>query len=307
MAILLLLNGRDPAPLQRALQRLAPRADIRIWPDTGQVEDIGVAVCWQHPYGALSAYPKLRLIASYGAGVDHILGDPALPAQAAISRLEDPGLGLQIGQYILWAILEHRLDADRVRAQQVQHHWQSIERQGGNRVGILGLGKLGAHTAEQLARHGFEVYGWSRGEKSLAGVECLSGEAGLNRLLARADYLVCLLPLTPGTRDILSAPLFARLPLGAYLINAARGEHLDEAALLTALAEGKLSGACLDVVRDEPLPADSPLWDHPRIRLTPHLAGLSDLELLARQVVENAARLQDGRPLQHLVSRSAGY
>lgn len=307
MALLLLLNGRDPAPLEQALRALAPDTDIRIWPETGAVEDIELAVCWQHPHGALLHFPRLKLIASYGAGVDHILTDPDLPPAVAISRLEDPGLAQQVGQYVLWAILEHRLNATRIRQQQTQHVWRSVARNPGNRVGVLGLGHLGSHTAQMLSRHGFEVAGWSRNAKPFTEFECLSGQAGFEQLLARSDYLVCLLPLTTDTRGLLSRESFTQLPAGAYLINAARGEHLNEAHLLEALDQGRLSGACLDVVEHEPLPASSPLWTHPGVRLTPHLAGLSDLTLLARQVLDNYRRLHDGEPLQYQVSRDAGY
>ena len=174
-------------------------------------------------------------------------------------------------------------------------------------VGIMGLGQLGAYTAERLAQIGFNVVGWSRSQKQLAGVETYAGNAQLPEFLRRANILVCLLPLTEQTRDILNRDFFEQLPRQAYLINVARGEHLVEADLLTAIDTGQIRGACLDVFRQEPLPPDHPFWRHPQIRVTPHCSSITNPASVAPQIVENYRRSQAGQPLLNQVSRSRGY
>jgi len=174
-------------------------------------------------------------------------------------------------------------------------------------VGILGLGELGSHVAGRLAAIGFPVQGWSRTRKSSAGIPSYYGDEGLAAFLAASDILVCLLPLTPATSGILDARLFRQLPAGAYIINVARGEHLVEPDLLAAIDSGRLSGALLDVFRLEPLPQDHSFWTHPRIRITPHIASITNPDSAVLQVLENYHRALSGRPLLNRVDPQRGY
>src|SRR5699024_10216637 len=130
------------------------------------------------------------------------------------------------------------------------------------KIGILGMGRLGARAARQLVELGYPVAGWSRSTKHIEGVKSYSGTSGLNTLLSSTDILVSVLPSTKETIDILNANLFAKLPQGAHVINVGRGEHLVESDLLTALDTGHISGATLDVFRQEPLPVGHPFWTH---------------------------------------------
>jgi glyoxylate/hydroxypyruvate reductase A len=171
----------------------------------------------------------------------------------------------------------------------------------------MGRGVLGEDAAGLLARMGFTVRGWSRGPKRLDGIATFAGEAELGAFLDGLDILVCLLPLTAETENILGRDLFARMPEGARIINLARGRHLVDQDLLDALATGQLAHATLDVFREEPLPPDHPFWRHPRITVTPHAASYSLPESGADTVAENIRRLRDGRPLEHVVDRSRGY
>jgi glyoxylate/hydroxypyruvate reductase A len=129
----------------------------------------------------------------------------------------------------------------------------------------------------------------------------------MDAFLARSEILVCLLPLTPQTEGILNAGLFARLPKGASLINAARGGHQVEADILAALASGQLSEATLDVFHEEPLPPDSSFWNHPRVTVTPHNASLTDPDGAVREVVENIGRIRRGEAPRNVVDPKAGY
>ena len=162
----------------------------------------------------------------------------------------------------------------------------------------MGLGEIGGYIADQLARLGYRVSGWSRSEKQLAGVTCYRGEEALDSFLGPLDGLINLLPLTAQTRGILAAPLFNRLPAGAVLINCGRGEHMVNEDVLAAL---------LDVFPQEPLPADDPLWRHPQVVITPHMASAASAEVIARQLLENIQRQRRGLPLKNLVNKHAGY
>src|SRR5207302_5460972 len=154
---------------------------------------------------------------------------------------------------------------------------------------------------------GFDVAGWSRSAKTAAGIQTYAGGAGLPLILGRSEILVCLLPLTAETDRILNARTLALLPRGAALVNAARGAHLVEEDLLAALASGQLSGAVLDVFRDEPLPAGHPFWHHPRIVVTPHVAAFTNPATAAPIILDNIRRFEAGQPLLNRVDLARGY
>ena len=175
------------------------------------------------------------------------------------------------------------------------------------RVGILGLGEIGMLAAARLSDLDFAVAGWSRTRKAVPRIESFAGADEFDAFLFRTDILVCVLPLTPDTRGILNRETFAKLPKGAFVINAARGGHLIENDLITAIDNGHLAGATLDVFQIEPLPESSLLWSHPQITITPHIAALSNPRAVARAAVEGIARHERGEPLQNLVDFTRGY
>jgi glyoxylate/hydroxypyruvate reductase A len=306
---LLFLSPDDPADLWRQeISSRMPELDFRIWPEIGEPEEIEVALVWRPPPGELRRYPNLKAILSLGAGVDGLLADPELP-DVPVARMVDPSLRRTMIEYVLLAVLRHHRGFDRLERAQRARQWayafppQAAER----RVGVMGLGELGAAAARLLTDHGFSVLGWSRSPKAIEGVTSYAGRGELHRFLHQTEILVCLLPLTAETRGILDAAAFADLPHGAFLINVARGEHLVEADLTLALDSGRLAGATLDVFRDEPLPAENPLWAHEKVLITPHVASYSWPATAADGVVENIRRALSGRPLAHQVDRAQGY
>jgi len=172
---------------------------------------------------------------------------------------------------------------------------------------VLGLGALGQACATTLAELGFDVTGWSRSAKTVPGIKCLSGDAGLREALASAEIVVLLLPFTPQTENILNAETLALLPRGAVVINPGRGPLIDDDALLAALDSGHISHATLDVFRMEPLPKDHPFWAHPNITVTPHIAADTRPSTAAKVIAENIRRNEAGEALLYLVDRGAGY
>jgi len=309
MAMLMIAEDMKPSSWKKHIRRLAPEIEFRIWPETGNVGDIRMALVWKPPGGVLRRFSNLACIASLGVGVDHILTDAQLPENIPITRIVEPSMARSMSEYIMLAVLSHCRHFDRYRQDQQDKTWQPrVPLLAANtRIGLMGMGQLGSHAAKQLQRIGFAVAGWRRTAKKIAGIDSYAGRDRLPAFLERTDILVCTLPLTPSTEGILNRRVFERLPEGAYLINVARGRHLVEADLLAALEQGHLSGACLDVFREEPLPESHPFWTHPRITVTPHISSLTFPAAVAPQLVENYRRLESGQPLENVVDPGRGY
>jgi len=309
MAILFTTTPAAVARWRPHLVAAWPDRDIRYWPELGDPAAIDYALVWQPAPGLLASLPNLKLIVSLGAGVDHVLRDPDLPPGIPILRLVDPYMTQAMSEYVTLQVLRlHRQDLT-YRTQQAAGEWREhTQKNAAERiVGILGFGALGQDAGRSLRGLGFQVAGWSRSPKDVPGFATFAGAAGLAEIAARSEILVCLLPMTPETDGILDAPLFARLPRGAAIVNAGRGRHLVEADLLAALGSGQLSAAVLDVFRDEPLPPAHPFWRHPRIVVTPHVAAETHpptaLPIIAAAIDDFAA----GRPVANLVDRAKGY
>ena len=270
---------------------------------------IDYAVVWAPPAGALARHPDLKAIVSVGAGVDHVLKDPDLPRHLPILRTTGPDMVQRLREYVALHVLAHHRDLMTTDAQQRRSEWRQLVTPvaGRRRVGVMGLGRIGAACAQTLAALGFDTAGWSRNPHRIEGVTAFHGAGGLADFAARTEILVCLLPLTPATRGILNADLFARLPVGAAVINAGRGGHLVEADLLAALEAGQLSGATLDVFTPEPLPADHPFWRHPRIRVTPHIASYIDPATGAAVVASNILAFERDGVAPDVADADRGY
>lgn len=307
MALLLLMPGRDTSDLAEALRARDSGIDVRVWPELGDPADVEMVVAWHHPPGSLAKFPYLRAAVAYGAGADALCRDPDLPAEAYIGRLIGPSLVRQMVEYLLAVVLSHKRHLPQYWAQHRAGRWAPIATAERHAVGVLGLGELGAAIARRFAELEFEVHGWARSQKTVAGAVAHAGPEGLDTLLPCVDYLICALPLTPETHGILDRQLFRRLKTGAFVINVGRGEHLVEDDLLAALDERHLSGACLDVFRQEPLPSEHPFWGHPKILVTPHIASITDPAEAAEQILASYANLRAGQAPLHTVSRELGY
>ena len=273
-------------------------------------QQIDYFVGFRPPHGFLKSLPRLKAIFSLGAGVDGFLRDPEFPRHLPVVRFVDETLQREMAQYVtMHALIIHRQQR-AFDAAQTESTWKQrmLARPSRDvRIGILGMGDIGAVTAERLLMFDFQVFGWSRSRKSVPGVTSFAGPEELPQFLAQCDILVCMLPLTPETENILNAKLFAGLPQGAWVMNVGRGGHCKEDDLLAALNSGHLGGAVLDVFQTEPLPADSPFWTHPHVTVTPHIAGITDPRNASAFVVDCVTRAQSGTPFKNVVDLSRGY
>jgi glyoxylate/hydroxypyruvate reductase A len=250
-----------------------------------------------------------RAVFTLSAGVGHALRMPHLPAGVPLIRVEDAGMAPQMVRYVLAAVLRHAQRLDAYALQQDRQQWEQREPRAASSlaVGVLGLGVIGTAIARALAAQGFAVRGYARSGKAIAGVRCHAGDAQFPAFLAGLDVLVSVVPDTPATRGILNRTTLAQLADGAHLVNVGRGSALVEDDLVPLLDAGKLGGATLDVFRTEPLPPEHPFWRHPRIAVTPHVAGLTVPEDTVAQIAAKIDRLERGLPVTGLVDRARGY
>jgi len=309
MKILFYATGGKPDPWLADLGAALPGAEVRAW-EEGDDAPADYAVVWQPPRAMLQTRTDLKAIFNLGAGVDAImaLGD-ALPAGVPVVRLDDAGMGMQMAEYVSYAVLRYFRRLDEYELQQREGRWRFLKPHDRRdfTVGILGLGVLGSRIAKALGEFGFALHGWSRSPKEVPGVTSHAGAEGLDAFLAASRVLVCVLPLTADTRDILNRATLEKLPRGAYVVNVARGGHLVEQDLLALVQSGHIAGATLDVFREEPLPPAHPFWREPRITITPHAAAATLRGESVRQIAGKIARLERGEPIAGVVDPSKGY
>jgi len=291
------------------LKRLRPDLEIRTEENPGRAEGIHYCIAWKPKPGSLAALPSLKVVFSMGAGVDAIVADATYPRHVPLSRVIDPTLSQSMTEYVVMNVLYWHRRMHDLQSLQRLRKWRQIAspRAEQVRVGILGYGVLGQAAATALQALNYRLYGWSQTPKQAQGVTTFHGSDGLDPFLGQADILVCLLPLTPGTRGILNRRLFASLPPGACVINAARGGHLVEEDLILALDSGHLRGATLDVFATEPLPDTNPLWIHPKVVVTPHSAAATDPTAFMAHVARTITRVDEGLAPENLVDFSRGY
>ena len=298
----------DPEPWRAAFASELPAADFRVFPDVPDPAAVTTAIVWAPPQGFFAQFANLRLIVNIGVGVDLLIGRGDLP-DVPILRLSDPGMVAMMTSYVLFAVTRYARDIDKFEAGQRARQWLLIEQRplASYTVGILGLGELGSAAAKALAGLGFDVVGWSRSPKSLPGVRCVHGMDALDGVLAEAEILVLMVPLTPATRGLMNEARLRKMPPGAKLINVARGPVVDEQALIAALNDGHLGGATLDVFVEEPLPPESPFWTMPNVLVTPHRASNPDAGAAAKVVAESIRRMGRGEPPLYAVDPKRGY
>lgn len=309
MGILVNIHPSMGAPIVDALRRLAPDETVWAHRDEAPADAVEAMLAWSLKPGTLPAYPQLKLLCAPSAGVDKLVSVPDLPADLPVVRTVDPQQHVEIAQYVVGTTLRHTREFALFAEQQRRGEWlrRPVRASARCRVGLLGLGAVGRFVAGALQAIGYPVAGWSRSPKAIDGVTTHSGDGGLAHLLAHSDILVCALPLTDGTRDLLDRRTLSLLPQGAYLINVGRGEQVVDADLLALLDSGHLAGAALDVLREEPPRPGDPLWNHAKVFGTPHIAAQASPETIARQCLDNLQRVRAGQPVLNRVDLAQGY
>lgn len=302
-------DAHERAAWTAALQAALPGERFITKAADGPAEAIDIAIVANPPAGALRGLPNLKLVQSLWAGVDKLLADDSVPHDVPIARMVDPAMNAAMAETALWAVLSLHRGYFRYAALQREARWAPHAQQRADEVtvAVLGLGEMGRTAAQRLVAQGYRMLGWSTRAPQIDGLQCHVGDTALNEVLAAADVVVNLLPLTPRTRDLFRGETFARMKPQAALVNLARGAHVVEADLLAALDSGRLCHAVLDVFRSEPLPAGHPFWQHPRVTVLPHAAAQTDPRSAARVAAANVHAARAGTVIAHLVDRQRGY
>ena len=294
--------------LRAELLRYYPEADIRTGDQPGNHEDIEMLTVSTYLAREALQYPNLKVIQKTGAGVNNILADPELPESIQVARLRADTSGNEMAEYALAYVLQQQRHMREYQQQQARSEWifYPPRKAEETTVAVLGLGRIGLLVAQRFVDNGFNVVGWSRRPKQIPGIICHVDVDGLGRALESSDYVISVLPSTPETLGMFRRDLFERFNPRSLFINVGRGDLVNEPELIESLDAGLLAGAVLDVMSEEPLPADNPLWLHPKVQLTPHVSGyhLGDAII---DIAENYRRLQNDEPLLNLVDRRQGY
>lgn len=306
MSLAIICPGKDPKSWIDAIHSEDPSIDIQVYPNIDRPQDVEAAVVWQHPKGILSEFPNLKLVSSMGAGVDHILTDTSIPEHLPIVRIVDDKLTWSMTNYVVMGVLNFHRQIIRYQKDQKRKVWDMSNPEIEVKVGVMGVGALGFDVLEKLDFMGFPVVGLGFSEKDNFPFPYFP-KSKMDEFLKEVNVVVCLMPLTPDTQDILNLGFFEKCIPGTYLINVARGKHLVEEDLPVAFDKGYLSGALLDVYRTEPLPENHPFWNLEKLNLTPHIASVTNPSAAVPQVLDNIKRVKANEDLKNLVDRSKGY
>jgi glyoxylate/hydroxypyruvate reductase A len=309
MRILLYRGDGVIAPWADDFAAALPHAELVMWQEGERIAPCDYAVLWAPTPALLDQLRTVKAIFLMGAGADALLKFGAALPPVPIVRLGDAGMAEQMADYVAHAVLRYFRRFDDYERQAREGLWRplALPDKRDFTVGVLGLGKLGVPVVRTLRQLGFPVRGWSRTPKDLPGVACFDGMDRLDDFLAGTRVLVCMLPLTPETNNLLDRARLSRLPEGAYVVNVARGAQVAEPDLLALIRAGHIAGATLDVFRNEPLPAPHPFWSEPRITITPHISALTLRAEAVRQIAVKIRLLEQGETVADIVDLAYGY
>ncbi len=312
---LLYLSNAKPYLDRLAADGLNERVDFKVVATGEQATDEDLAKAEilfapGVPPGTLGKMPRLKVIQSLTAGVDHWLARKDL-AKAHTLIAARGTHRIQVPENILGALFHITKKYHQIALQQAESRWnRSVsDTLYGKTLGILGLGAIGQVLATKAAALEMRVIGTKRTPEPVAGVEKVYSFDETDKVLSESDYVVILLPVTPLTENFMNSSRIAKMKPSAWLINFARGAIIVDADLIAAVKAKTIAGAVLDVFRTEPLPAEDPFWKTPGIYVLPHIGGYHPERdsWVAELLSDNIRRHLDGQPLREVVDRERGY
>ena len=268
---------------------------------------------WHAPETLPRRCPKLRFVQATSAGIGGFMSRTGLDESAIEVSTAAGTHAVPLAEFALMGALHFVKGMPELTRWKREHHWEryATHSLAGRRALVIGLGGIGRRVAESFAALGVEVWGMARrpDREPVTGVSRIIAPGELDDALAETDILVIACPLTDETFHLIGVTQLARLPAPAVVVNVGRGPVIDEPALVAALQENRIAGACLDVFETEPLPALSPLWELDNVIVSPHSASTlaEENELLTQLFIDNLGRLLDGRPRRNVYSPAAGY
>lgn len=269
-----------------------------------------VILGWKFPTELLNtpAASSVRWFQSTGAGVDDLIADKTIPEDITITRIVDQ-FGASISEYVFAYLLYIVKDIAKMKSLQEERTWNPFipGSLAGKRIGVAGLGSIGAEIVRKAKAFDMMVYGLSSSGKHADIVDQHFTERDWEKFVQELDYLVLTLPLTESTYHVMDRELLLSMKSDASLINVGRGALLNEQDLLNVMQNGHLKAAVLDVFENEPLSADHPFYSLPNIHTTPHLSGPSTIEGVGQFFIENLKRYISNQPLNGVVDRRRGY
>ncbi len=309
MSILLIFNNKDPKPWKSQLQDKIRNTEIEIYPNIQDKSKVDFIICWKPTDRVFDEFPNLKVVQSVGASIDHIINSQKINEHIIISRIVDKKLSVDMWEYLLSVVLSEMKNLNFYYKNKANKIWKQKEYKSINdtTISILGLGKIGSYVAEKFAEIGFEVKGWSNSQKEITNVKSYIGKDEFYKCLENSDFLINILPLTKETTEIINKKSLKKIKKGGFFINVGRGEHLNEANLIELLNKKHLSGALLDVFREEPLKDKNILWKQSNLYITPHIASLTNVKSVINQIAENHHRFIANKKLLNVVSLKKGY
>ena len=293
---------RDPFAAQM------PGLEVRIWPDNSDPKDIEYLAFMRPDFDILPAFPNLKAMFTRGAGVEQFVNHPNLP-KAPMTKLESLTGDPMMTEYVIMHVLRLHRELPTYHERQKRKEWYigPVARPEDRRIGFLGYGMMAKAPAQFLKQLEFPVSTWTKTPKADDGIRHFHGDDQLEPFLRQTDIAVCLLPLTAETEGIFNARNLAMMPKGSMVVNIGRGGHVVQDDLIAALDSGHIAHASLDALKPEPLPADNPLWSHPKVTIMPHVARRPTVKHLTTQIVANIKSLQAGKGLLQPIDKQAGY
>ena len=307
MSMMIVTTNKDTKPWIESFKTHNPNIEIEIYPNIKNKDSIIFALVWSKNEINFKEFKNLKCIASMGAGVDHILCNKTISQDIAITKIVDTQLVNSMWEYLLTAVMNVVTNHYKYTSQQKHTIWNPIEPVKSiqnTTITILGLGQLGSTIVQNFANMNFSVKGYSLTKKEIKDVATYTT---LEESIQDSDIIINLLPLTKETQQILNNNFFEKLKSGAYIINVGRGEHLNEDDLIEAIKCGKLSGATLDVFKNEPLEKSHCFWDIENIIITPHSASITNPDSVSSQIIENYDKISKNLIPKNTIDIAKGY